>query len=469
MGLSTITGDDKPGKEQAPPIEYTAHATSPLVNGEVKLTINEAALTVAALYDVTEIPFAEMNMLTFVNYVVAICADSGEYAFTRMGEWGEWFYAALLDAYSKAVLRSLFVSGRPIATASGGYRYVEDGAAGSGSAPVHVYENCVVALPPDLSARRVALCFVTGLDKGEYALTLKLDTGESYTFSKLGHDTAPVEAAIEKQIRALREKTLATIKEIDPSLTAAQASQLVKLLPEGAAASFEQIAEVAPSFVTTVEGKLANTRAAESYQVFKELCNTTQIHVGFRKSEVADGAIGGLGGTLGGLSDATADGEGETEAPAPDPYLFWLIAPSPDGRFAVVEFAEADSATFVYRTGGDFTVFARQLNRALEAIAFKREAIRLSGEELHKSENADCYMAVKRTTALQFVRANFVGRVIHSGVDSWKRKLTEMWGDTHIQSEPVEQKQYCAQCGTELMIGMKFCGKCGAATRNYKN
>jgi hypothetical protein len=263
----------------------------------------------------------------------------------------------------------------------------------------------------------------------------------------MGYDTAPVETAIEKQIRALREKALAAAKEIDPSLTVAQASQLAKILPEGAAAQFGQIAAIAPSFVASVESKLAETRAADSYKAFKELCDPASIYVGFRKNEATDSAAGGLpdmgGGLAGMLGGLTGGGENplaalgslaggdpaadEGEPEPPPPYLFWLIAPSPNGQFVAIEFAEADSATFVYRTSGNFAVFAKQLNRALEAIDFKREVIRLSDEELCKPENADYYMAAKRTAALQFVRANFIGRVIHTGADAWRRKLAGLW------------------------------------------
>jgi hypothetical protein len=186
--------------------------------------------------------------------------------------------------------------------------------------------------------------------------------------------------------------------------------------------------------------------------------------------------------------------------------LIWLIAPSPDGQCAAVEFAEVDSATFVFRVptksqdfvgeggateradfgreateeaerslrrrGGDFDRFAKQLNRALEAINFKREVIRLSNEELRKPENADYYMAAKRTAALQFVRANFEGRVIHSSADSWKRKLTELWNSTAAKADmaqiiPVTSKPtFCGQCGAELAPGVKFCGTCGASQTN---
>jgi ribosomal protein L40E len=421
------------------------------------------------------------------------------------------------------VLRALFVDGKPLVTAKGEYRYTENGVTANGSAPVYVYENSVVSLPPDLGARRVPLCFVSGMDKGDYALTLRLDTGESYTYSKLGYDTAPIEAAVEKQIRALREKSLAAVKELDPTLTAAQASGIAKLMPEGAAAQFGRLTAIAPSFTAALEREIAETcqpgsgRAAEYYKAFKELCDPAQIYVGFIKNETTEesaagglpGALGGgLGGMLGGNplgfgapaksqdfvgrggaterasfspqggneQSAVRDDEGgltggnnaedsEIEAPPPNPYLFWLIAPSPDGQFATAEFSEADTATFVYRTNGDFEAFARQLNRALEAIAWGREVMRLTDEELRKPENADYYMAAKRTAALQFVRANFAGRVIHSNPEAWKKKLTEMWSGASVADEipkPQNKPRFCGQCGSELSPGAKFCGKCGS-------
>jgi hypothetical protein len=349
-----------------------------------------------------------------------------------------------------------------------------------------VYENCVVALPHDLSARRVPLCFTGGIDKGDYALTLKLLTGESYTFAKLGYDTAQFADAVEKQIRALREKSLAAIKELDTSLTAAQASQLAKIMPEGAAAPMGQLAEIAPSFAAALESKLAETRAADSYKAFKELCDPARIWVGFKKNDTADSAGGlpdmggGIGSMLGGLTGgnpmealggivggtATADGE-EPEAPPPDPYLLWLIVLSPDGQYAAVEFAVQpgeSAATFVYQTCGDFTLFAARLNRALEAISFKREVIRMTDAELRKPENADYYMATKRTASLQFIRANFAGRVIHSSPEAWKRKLTELWSGTATQTAATEtaKLKFCGGCGAALASGVKFCGKCGA-------
>ena len=424
MDISSLTGGAP--KQEKPAIEYVAQVVSPIVNGEAKLAVNDKSFTIVALFDAAEIPFAEINELSLVDYVVTVNADSGEYRFAKMGSWCQPFYDALCDAYNKAVLRSLFVTGNPMITAKGGYSFAEPGAAANGSAPVQLYEDSVVVLPPDLSARRVPLCFVSGMDKGDYELTLKLDTGENYTFAKLGYDTAPFAEGIEKTLRNLREQALAAVKGLDYNLTTAQASQIAKLMPKGAAAPLGALTEIAPSFAAALEEKIDATRAAESYKAFKELCDPAQIYIGFRKNEAATGDEGSMD-LLGNicenlLGEETAD---DAQIVNADSEILWMIAPSPEGQYAAVEFAEADTATFVYRTGGDFAAFARQLNRALEAINFKREVIRLTDEELKKPENADYYMAAKRTAALQFVRKNFVGRVIHSSAEIWKRKLIE--------------------------------------------
>ena len=424
-------------------VEYMALTASPLINGETRLVITDKALALTTTLDALEISFSEMNALDLTDYIVTVRADSGDYIFSKLGNWCEPFFIKLSEAYNKAVLRSLFIKEAPVVTAKGDYRYTEAGISAAGSAPVYVYDNCVVVLPLDLGARRVPLCFTSGMDKGDFELTLSLDTGEAYTWAKLGYDTAPFAQAVEQQMRTLREKSLAAIKEIDTSLSSVEGMQLVKAIPQGAAASFGALTAIAPSFAAALEEKIADTRAAEGYKAFKEICDPQKIYIGFRKNETAEGAEGAENGVkMTQLIEAAGNGEPSeafdglipdgavtdgSEEEAPDPWLLWLIAPSPDERFAAVEFAEPNSATFVYKTGGDFSGFARQLSRALEAIDFKREVIRLSDADLRKPENADYYMAAKRTAALAFIRANFVGRVIHSSPEAWKRKLEEYW------------------------------------------
>ncbi len=171
-------------------VEYTAKASG-LVSGEVKLSVGEDALAVSALFDAAEIPYARIHSLSLEDYAVRIATRDGPLAFSMMGQWTQPFYDALLDAFNSAVKQALFLPQAPMLTAKGGYSYSEGGPPARGGAAIHVYENCVTLLPPDLCARRVPLCFAGGLDRGDYELTLRLVTGESYSFHKLGHDGQP--------------------------------------------------------------------------------------------------------------------------------------------------------------------------------------------------------------------------------------------------------------------------------------
>ena len=434
MDVSSLKGGNTTANDTKPAVEYTAQVASPAISGEVKMTIGDNGLTVVSLFAALEITYAEINALELTDYVVTVKADSGDYSLSRLGNWCQPFYDTLYNKYNLAVLRSLFIKSSPVLTAKGDF--IAAGSAAKRSIPICVFDNNVTALPPDLSARRVPLCFVNGINKGDYSLTLFLDNGENYTFSKLGYETVPFATAVEKRIRALREESLVAVKEIDPSIATLQASQIAGIMPLGVAAPIGRIAGMAPSFAFALEAKIAATRAAEYYKEFKMLCDASQIWIGFRKNEAAEeSAAGGIPGSLAGDLNVmpgkhnapASENTGEADAATPDPCLLWLIAPSPNGLFAAVEFAEPDSATFIYRTNGDFAAFAKQINRALEAIDFKREVIRLSDEELNKPENKDYFMAVKRTVALQMVRSSFVARVVHSSPESWKRKLQELW------------------------------------------
>ena len=91
MDLSSLMGGKAPEQEQQPAFEYTAQAASPLISGEVKLTISETALTVAALFDVVEIPLAKIVKLSFADYVVAVTTVDGDYTFSHMGAWAQPF------------------------------------------------------------------------------------------------------------------------------------------------------------------------------------------------------------------------------------------------------------------------------------------------------------------------------------------------------------------------------------------
>jgi hypothetical protein len=387
-------------------IEYTAELDSQMMTGKVNAAVLEKGLILKTIFDTAEIPYAEIQSLELKDYILIVEADCGMFRFSKMGNWLEPFYNELYSAYNKKVRKALFVNGSPLMKVGGQYYLEEYGERVQGTAEIEIYEDCLLILPPNDGARRIPLCFVTSINKDDFKLSLQLDTEERYTFTMLGYDSEPFAETLMEQLRLMREKTLLAVKEIDPLLTPQQAFTIAKKMPKGIAAPLGSLTALAPSFADALEKKIQESRSAEEYIFFKSLCDPEKIWVGFHAFEEKESKDGEEG----------FHNEG----------ILWLIVPGRNGNRAAVEFVVAEeesAATFIYRFEGGFDGFARRFNRALEAISFRREVIRLPEDTLQKPEYADYAMCIRRNAALQFVRGSFASRVIHASIGSWKKKI----------------------------------------------
>jgi len=380
------------------PLTYKGQVASAVVNGEFKLTLERDGITMTAPLDAYFVPFADVTAFEIRDYAIQFKTGADSFAIVRLGRLTDAFFDELYAAYNAKVRASMFVQGTPLFKVRGEYLYTEDGVTARGMALIEVYNDCVLILPQDDGARRVPLCFLSAIEKGGFELALRLDTGESYRFMKLGYDAAPFAECIEQRLYDLRENALKAVRELDGALNPAQLSAIAKLMPEGAAAPLSRLYDIAPSFVAAVEDRIAASRVADEYLAFKEICDPMRVCVGMKS---------GLAGE---------DSEN----------VLWLIAPGQKYGTAVVELATAEetaAATFIYHGFTDWDAFRRKLNQAMEAIGFKREVIRLPDDELTRPDYADMAMAVRRNRALRFVRSHFTGRVIHSSPERWKREL----------------------------------------------
>lgn len=369
-----------------------------MINGEVRLSLEKDGLTLTAAFDAIHIPYADISGFEQKNYTVNVFMEEGSFTVTHLGSLCDAFYNELYAAYNAKVRKALFITGKPLFVTQGEYQYEESGVTARGTAPIEVYDNCVLLLPPDCGARRIPLCFLSAVNKSDFELTLKLCTGERYSFIRLGHDTAPFADCIARCLHALRENAVMAVRELDGTLEIAQARAVAMLMPEGVAVPMSRLYEIAPSLIEALEKRIAESRAADEYRAFQEICGPMRICVGMKSN----------------LAGEDADN------------ILWMIAPGQRYGTAAVELAtseETAAATFLYQGFEGFETFWQKLNQAMEAIAFKREAIRLTADELKKTEYMDYAMAVSRNAALRFIRAHFAGRAIHASPESWKREI----------------------------------------------
>lgn len=368
--------------------------------GEGKLVLGDDELHCITMLDEYAVAYTNITSIEIVNYKLIVKTGQNTLTIAQLGFQLTPAYERLYEKYNAKVIKAFFIDENPLFETKGEYRYNDECGASEGTANIKLFERCLCILPPNDGGRRIPLCFVRAIDKGNYQLKFTLDTGETYELIRMGWDTENFENKLNECMNLIRKNAMNAALAVDPTLDTLQSSRIAKLMPEGVAASMGALNSIKPSFSSALEEKIKNSRAAETYLHFKEVCDPKEILVGI-KSYLA--------------------GEDQKD-------ILWIVAPrlKESGGMAALEMAlseEESAATYVYRFTGGWEAFAMRLNHAIEAVNFRREVIFLSNEDLERKENALYKMAVCRTAALQFLRKCLDGRVIHRTLDSWKKDL----------------------------------------------
>lgn len=458
-GMTPAVGDAQP---PAPIAELEGYAECPLFAGEVKITLYPEEMLAAALFDQLSIPYGEINSFAFENYRVTLDTAGGTVTFTRMGQAAEWLYDKLCQAYNNAVLRALLVEGTHQFEATG--RFVMDEREGrrEEQGVIRLYQDCLCLLPPNQNARRIPLCFLTAMEKGDFSRTLRLSTGESYTLSHMGRELENLDRLLSANVRSLREQTLAWHKTLAPNMGSMQAAAAAKLMPLGAAAPMETLVSAAPPLADALKAKIRESRMAGTYPWLERLCGGKGISIGAKPAPEKEDAEQEPPET-----EAAEDAEGTEEPKEPAPIL-WIVAALQEQGVAAVELALADNeaaATYLYRIDGESGAFSLELHRGLEAAGFQRELILLPEKKLALPEHMAAAMLIRRTPALQRMRACFAGRAIHSSEERWKRDIMKCCAAVENERpagrETTAAARFCTNCGAKLTPGVRFCGQCG--------
>ncbi len=460
-GMMPMAGGEEAAQPPAPIAEFEGYAECSLFAEEVKITLYPDEMLVAALFDQLPIPYGQISAFTFENYRITLETAGGIVVFTRMGQAAEWLYDKLCQAYNEAVLRAQLAEGQHQFEAAGRFVLEEPAGRREEQGVVRLYPDCLCLLPPSENARRIPLCFITAMEKGDFSRTLRLSSGESYTLSHMGQELDNLDRLLTANIRSLREQTLAWHKTLAPDLNPMQAAAAGKLMPLGAAAPMASILSSAPPLEKALKQKIRESRIAGTYPWLERLCGGKGISIGAKPAPEKKPEDE--------LPEAKLAEEGaEPEEPAEPAPILWAVAPWREGGVAAVELALADNeaaATYLYRMDGDSEAFSRIIHRGLEAAGFRRELILLPEEKLVLPEYMAAAMLIRRTPALQFMRTHFAGRAIHSSEERWKRDIMKCRRAEEPAQEEARTARFCGGCGTRLAPGVRFCGQCGTPVK----
>jgi len=382
---------------------FSGYVESAALTGDAVIGLGEDSIVIDGAGGSLVIPFADMEYFQVQNYRLLINTETASVIISRMGRDTDVLFELLWEAFNARTLKAFFVQTPPLFEAQGEYRYSDDAGQAAGVAKIKLFDNCLCILPPDSRGRRIPLCFMEAPQMTNFYIKMTLDTGEWYEVIRLGDRTKRLFELINAGIEKIRDDTAAMARGIDGTLTAKQAGELARLIPEGAAAAKSALHAIAPSFVAAAEGRIAQSRAADTYLYFKEICPSDNVYAGIKT----------------GLSWTEQDAG-----------IIWVTAvrKKDAGGVAAVELAlgeEDSAATYIYKFNGDSAAFFKRLNHAMEAVGFHREVISMPDDDLKRKENALYAMAVKRTGALRFLRSCFAGRAIHRTQESWKKSIDE--------------------------------------------
>ncbi|NLM77502.1 MAG: zinc ribbon domain-containing protein [Ruminococcaceae bacterium] len=438
---------------------YTGYCESHAGSGEARLIIGERELFIETPFTRDVYTFADMEAITLSDYSVQIKADSRFLSVSRLGNACEWFYRELIQAYNQCVIRALLVDGQPLLKTSGQCRY-EGMVRG---ADIHVYPDCLCVLPPDITSRRIPFVFLNELKRISYTLCLSLTTGEQYEFSMLGRDLDPLYRSITDQLHILKDKNRNFNRMLDHSVADPEQHSAKTLLQEGVAALPVSLPD---NLAGILDGKVRNSKMSGTYALLGGMVDPVQMATGIKG--LTDQEVESVKEKmLAELADSAAeDCELTAEQEESLHWMIWVIAPGRNSDRVIVEFCfpQEDAATYLFSFDHTYESMLMLLNRGLEATKLGREVFSLSEQQLNSAAYADARMLVVRTPALQSLRRQYIGRVIHHSLSSWQKGVEAHLTKTSSADE-TGASRFCVTCGARLGEQVRFCPSCGRQVR----
>ncbi len=386
---------------------FEAIVESAAISGEVVIEIGEESLFFISMLDITELSYGEIGAFYMEGFGVVLSTKGGKVLISRLGNDQEVFYRELWKAYNALTERALFTDGPLYFEAKGEYVYSDMGGEASGEAVIRLYENALLLLPPNAGARRISLHFIKSAEMKDYALSILLDTDETYRISKIGLQAGSLHRLLSERLEGIGRQAADIVKRLDPLCPPPKWGKR-PAYSKGGGVLLSQLEGVA-LLVKSRPGEHRKEPGGEALCFFEELWGKEGVYLGMMPPLKRSGAEAG---------DDREEGEDKD-------FLLWSAGVSQRGAAAVelaVDEGEA-AATYVYRFKGGPKVFMNVLIHGMEAVSYEREVISLPEEKLAQSDYMLYAMAAERIPCLRLLRNCFAGRVIHHSPDSWKSSL----------------------------------------------
>ena len=385
------------------------------------------------------------------EYGIELSLGGGTVTLSRLGADGSTLLAALRRAWPPARARALRLEGTGEPK-----RFTATVAAGD-AAPRHaslvLYEDALLVAPDGADVEPVFLGLVATIAPEEATLSLRLAhwDGSSTVVSKLaGQAQEFADALLSRRARLAAEAT-AVLAGALPTLAASARTTLAARWLPGRALGRAELETICPGFGAAFAASwLAQLPRAAYAQVLLDWAEPARVFLGYGRPGLAPqggspagtapaaaapapatppassaGArpLQGAASAPGGPPPPASAPAGATAPPAadgrpPEPQILWVLAGRGECWFLEAA-SEQDWATYRFKGGDELPGLA---SRLMCAAQFSREALYMPLEGL-VGERSEMAIAARDLPFLRALRERFEGRVLHTGMESWRKGL----------------------------------------------
>ena len=406
--------------------------------GQARAQLDEEALSVLPRSgEALQIPLRHISRITRPGYSIELSLTSREkLTLSKLGRGLEDLFRETSRLRNEMLLRDMLMHETVVkagATADCVCRDAAGGIREEGPCEARLYQTALVVITEGGGLHRLPYSDIARVREKPYAVALDTESGESFTFSRMGRELDPWKRALGEATNALTVKVQSWVQELMPAADPATVRKIARLMKEGRAARRLDIEAASPDLWPRLEKKLAAMGLADSYAFLRRLAREERMCIGLKRGLLGDltgeylwflapiyGTGPGQPGNAIAMEAASAsereggDGEeGVDEGPAGPgmaTYVFRMAAPAEYAALKTREELDAAADQAIAR-----------INHCLAAINFRREPVYLTDEQMREPRYARYQFAVQRIPQLRELRSLFIGRVVHSSPEQWQQ------------------------------------------------
>jgi hypothetical protein len=397
-----------------------------LEKGEGKGRLEEESLVVMPNFgNILPVPFRDIAEINAKNYKLHLLLSSKEkLTLSDLGHDYEDFLRVLTNLRNE-VLRKDLLMHETVRKSDVEADFVysdESGKAQKGRGKIRLYETGVVLTPEKGEMFRIPYSDLLEISEQRLGLVLTTEFGEKLTLSKMGDELDPFKRTLSTINNELQVKAVSSLKELIPMASPISLRAAARFMKEGRAVRRVDIESISPELWAELEKKLEAGGMKEGYDFLKSLAQKEKMCIGLKR-----GLLGDLtgeyiwflipiystnpkepGNTI--AMEATS-GEGGGKAT----YFFRIVSRRDYPKFKSIGDLHKEADDFIKR-----------INRCMLAINFRREPIYLPDERLKEPQYQKYQFAIQKIPALRELRQLFIGRVIHSSPEQWKKDVMDL-------------------------------------------